>query len=243
MRLFIAIIILPLPSLLKVFILRHFLGYRIGHSVRIGFSLLCPASCEIGDRARIGHFNVIIRMENFKMGADSTIGFANIILGGHVVQLGDGAVIGRLNEINAILNPLVRGSPNPALILGQRTIVTAWHKIDFTDRVELGDSVILAGRLSNIWTHNRQDVAPVTIGVNCYVGSGIQMVPGSAIGSHCVVGLGSVITRKFDEQYVLLAGVPARVVKQLDNEGLRLVEFPTRPDLDGYGDLAEQVKK
>jgi len=228
----IAFLLLPLPSLLKVFFYRHLLGYRISRGAKIGLSVLIAPHCTIGARARIGHFNFIAYMHELDIGADAAIGHFNILLGGKRVQLGEGASIGRFNEINSILTPLARGIADPVLTLGRHAIVTAWHKIDFTDRVTLEDSVVLAGRLSNLWTHNRQDVGPVRIGANCYVGSGIQMVPNSAIGRNCVVGLGSVITKKFDAEHVLLAGVPARVVKQLDAEGMQLVTFPTRPDLE-----------
>src|SRR6185312_7005107 len=131
-----------------------------------------------------------------------------------------------------ILEPLTRGEPQPELELGPKAVVTAWHKIDFTDKVTIGESAVLAGRLSNLWTHNRQDIAPVTIGPHCYVGSGIQMVPGSSIGARCVVGLGAVITRAFTEEGMLIAGVPAKVVKPLGESALPLVTFPTRPDLE-----------
>lgn len=238
-----AVIILPLPSILKVLLLRHVFGMKIGKGVRIGFSLIFPGVAEIGHRTRIGHFNVIGGMQKLVIGEDVVVGHFNIVLGGREVRLGDGAMIGRFNEINAILNPLVRGKPDPVLHLGRRTVVTAWHKIDFTDRVELGDGVVFAGRLSNIWTHNRQDVGPVSIGARCYVGSGVQMVPGSRIGSECVVGLGAIISKPFDAERVLIAGVPARVVKALDEKSLRLVTYPTRPDLDGYDDLTEMVDK
>lgn len=239
MKILIAILILPLPSFVKVLVMRYLMGFRIGQGVRIGFSLVFPGQAEIGDRVRIGHLNLIARLQSLKMGDDSVIGFGNIVLGGREVRIGDGAVIGRFNEINSILNPLVRGVPDPVLILGSRAIVTAGHKIDFTDRVELGDSVILAGRMSNIWTHNRQDIGTVTIGRNCYVGSGIQMAPNSAVGANCVVGLGAVITRRHADEFILLAGVPARIIKPLDEAGRRLVTFPTRPDLDGNDDLAD----
>lgn len=239
----VALFLLPLPSVLKVFLLRYVLGMRIGKGVRIGFSLIYPRKAEIGDRTRIGHFNLIGGMQHLQIGEDVVIGHFNILLGGREVNLGHGALIGRFNEINSILNPLVRGSPDPALHIGRRALVTAWHKIDFTDRVELGDGVVFAGRLSNIWTHNRQDVGPVSIGSRCYVGSGIQMVPGSRVGCECVVGLGAIISKPFDAERVLLAGVPARVIKELDEDALRLVTFPSRPDLDGHGDLAEAAKR
>jgi acetyltransferase-like isoleucine patch superfamily enzyme len=233
----IAFLLLPFPSFMKVLGYRYLLGYQIGKGVRIGFSVLIAGKCRIGERTVIGNLNYIAYMQELSLGEDVRIGHVNILLGGRLVEMGDGATIGRFNEINSILTPLARGHSDPVLTLGQRAVVTAWHKIDFTDRVTLEESVVLAGRVSNLWTHNRQDVAPVRIGAHSYVGSGIQMVPGSSIGRHCVVGLGSVITKAHVEEGVLLAGVPAKVVKQLDEETLKLVTFPTRPDLDGSADL------
>jgi acetyltransferase-like isoleucine patch superfamily enzyme len=226
-------LIVLLPSFLKVLVLRHVFGYSIGPGVRIGLSIVVAGQCSLGKNTRIGHFNYIVGMHELQVGKDCVIGHFNIVLGGSRVSLGEGAMIGRFNVINSILNPLVRGRPDPVLEMGRRAIVTASHKIDFTDRVTLEDSVVLAGRLSNLWTHNRQDVGPVRIGAHCYVGSGIQMVPGSAIGPYCVVGLGAVITRQFTDDHVLIAGVPAKVIKPLDADSTRLVTFPTRPDLDG----------
>lgn len=242
LRKMVAFLICPMPSLLKVFILRKFFGFDVGPEVRIGLSVIMPGSCQIGARTRIGHGNVIADMEHLSIGNDVVVGHCNVLMGGKSVTLGDGAMIGRFNEINSILNPLVRGVPDSQLTLGRRAIVTAWHKIDFTDRVVLGDSVVFAGRLSSIWTHNRQNVGPVFIGKNCYVGSGVQIVPGASIAADCVVGLGAVITRSFTQSRVLIAGAPAKVVKPLDDRGLALVTFPSRPDLDGTADLAGNVQ-
>lgn len=238
MKSFFALIVALLPSAAKKPIFRFFFGYRIGAGVRIGLSVIAVDQLEIGDNTRIGHFNVLARSKKMTLGRDVVIGHLNMILGGRNVQLGDGAMIVRGNEINSILKPLVRGVPNPELILGRRAIITAAHKIDFTDRVEFGDGVVFAGRLSNIWTHNRQDIGPVSIGAQCYVGSGVQMVPGSSVGPRCVVGLSSVITKTFTDTEMLIAGVPAKIIKPLDEDSLRLVDFPPRPDLDGYADLA-----
>lgn len=231
MKLIVGLAILPLPSLLKIAILRTFFGCRIGAGVRIGLSVICPGTARIGDRVRIGHFNFIGRMDNLDIGADAVIGHANIVMGGDAVTLGEGAVIGRFNEINAILNPLAHTAVDSTLTIGARAVVTASHKIDYTHRVTIGENVVLAGRLSNIWTHNRQQVKPVEIGRNCYVGSGIQMAPGTCIGPYCVVGMGAIVTKQFRESYKLIAGVPAEVVRDLEGEDRTFVTFPTRPDL------------
>ena len=84
------------------------------------------------------------------------IGHLNIIRGGDLVSLGRYSEIIRLNEINSIPDPEVVNPIDPTLILGDGSIVTTGQEIDFTDRVEIGKRVILGGRNSSLWTHNRQ---------------------------------------------------------------------------------------
>src|SRR5262245_11973709 len=122
-------------------------------------------------------------------------------------------------------------SVDPTLILGDGSIVTTGHKIDFTDRVEIGRRVILGGRNSSLWTHNRQRTMPITIGSLVYIGSEIRMAPGSAIPARSIVGIGSVITAALAEEGKLIAGVPAKTVKELSSEDQFLIERKTRSDL------------
>ncbi len=51
------------------------------------------------------------------------------------------------------------------------------------------------------------------------------------IPSRCIVGIGSVVTKRIEGEYQLIAGVPARAVKPLSEEDRFLVEHKTRPDL------------
>lgn len=234
-RLIIALFLLPLPSLLKRAGYRIFCRYKIEKGVKIGFSIIIAEHVFIQEKSRIGHFNFIAMMEKLDISDNVNIGHFNMLLGGQRVALGSGAVIGRFNEINSILNPINHGTAVPDLIVGRRAIITAWHKIDFTDRVELGESVVFAGRNSNIWTHNRQRVRPVEIGRNCYIGSGVQFAPGTSIGAYCVLALGSVVTKRLDTNWHIVGGVPATPIKAINDENRALVEFPTRPDLDVVG--------
>ena len=165
------------------------------------------------------------------MGDHVRIGHLNIIRGGDEVRIGRYSDIMRLNEINSIPDPEVVNPVDPTLIIGPGTIITTGHKIDFTDRVEIGRRAILGGRNSSLWTHNRQRTRPITIGDFAYVGSEIRMAPGSSIPSRCVVGIGSVIVSKLEAEGWLIAGVPAKAVKELSAEDLFLVERKTRPDL------------
>lgn len=220
-----------LPSFLKRPCYRLFFGYQIGRRVRVGLSIIDAARCEIDDDTQIGHLNIFIGVKELTLGDHVKIGHLNIIRGGELVSLGRYSELIRMNEINSIPEPDAVNPVDPRFTLGNGSIVTAGHKIDFTDRVEIGRRTIIGGRNSSLWTHNRQRTLPITIGDFAYVGSEIRMAPGSSLPSRCVVGIGAVITKKIDTSGWLIAGVPARPVKELSAEDQFLVERKTRPDL------------
>jgi acetyltransferase-like isoleucine patch superfamily enzyme len=230
-RLLLLACIALLPSFLKRPCYRLFFGYQIGRRVRVGLSIIDAGSCQIDDDSRIGHLNVIIGVANLKLGDHVKIGHLNIIRGGKEVTLGRYSELMRMNEINSIPEPDAVNPVDPKFSLGNGSIITTGHKIDFTDRVEIGRRTIIGGRNSSIWTHNRQRTLPIKIGELAYVGSEIRMAPGSALPSRCVVGIGAVVTKKIDAEGFLIAGVPAKPIKELGEEDLFLIERKTRPDL------------
>jgi acetyltransferase-like isoleucine patch superfamily enzyme len=220
-----------LPGFLKRPLYRRLFGYRIGRRVRLGFSIIDARECEIGDDVCVGHLNLFIGLGRLALGEHARVGYLNVIRGGDEVILGRYAEILRLNEINSIPDPDVVNPTDPRFSLGDGAVVTAGHKIDFTDRVTIGRRTILGGRNSSLWTHNRQRTRPVEIGELSYIGSEIRVAPGGVIPSRCIVGIGSVITGRIEGEYQLIAGVPARPVKPLGEDDRFLVEHKTRPDL------------
>jgi acetyltransferase-like isoleucine patch superfamily enzyme len=230
-RLFMLALIASLPSFLKRPCYRLFFGYRIGKRVRIGFSIIDARECVIEDDVCIGHFNLIISVKKLKLGDHTRIGHLNILRGGDEIRLGRYAEIIRMNEINSIREPDAVNPVDPRFLLGAGSIVTAGHKIDFTDRVEIGRRTILGGRNSSLWTHNRQRTRPIEIGSLTYIGSEIRVAPGASIPSRCIVGIGAVITKQLRGENNLIGGVPAKPIKPLGPEDIFLIEQKTRPDL------------
>jgi acetyltransferase-like isoleucine patch superfamily enzyme len=220
-----------LPSFLKRPCYRLFFGYKIGKRVRIGLTIIDARECSIDNDVRIGHLNLIIRVKKLEIGDHVRIGHLNIIRGGDEVHLGRYSEIIRLNEINSIAEPKVVNPIDPRFSLGDGSIVTAGHKIDFTDRVTIGRRSILGGRNSSLWTHNRQRTRPIDIGSHVYIGSEIRIAPGGTVPSRCIVGIGSVITSELTVEGQLIVGIPAKPVKDLTEEDRFLIEQKTREDL------------
>src|SRR5215218_2726231 len=220
-----------LPSAAAAVCYRLFFGYKIGKRVRLGFSIIDAPECVIADDVSVGPFNIFTGVDKLSIGDHTRIGVANIFRGGEEIRIGRYCEILRLNEINSIPEPDIVNVADPRFILGDGSMIAASHKIDFTDRVEFGKRVILGGRNSSVWTHNRQKTLPVEIGDYSYVGSEIRIAPGGTVPPKCIVGIGSVITKKFKNEYWLIAGVPAAEVKELDEDGRFLTERKTRNDL------------
>lgn len=227
MKMFLA----PFPSSVKRICYRSLFGYKIGKRVRIGLSVIDSAECEIGDDVSIGHFNIFTGIAKLSIGEHSRIGVLNIFRGGNEIRIGRYCDILRLNEINSIPDPDIVNLADPVFILGDGSMIGASHKIDFTDRVQFGKRVILGGRNSSIWTHNRQNTEGVSIGDYTYVGSEIRIAPGGVIPAKCIVGIGTVVAGKLRNENRLIGGVPAKEIKELGEEGLVLVERKTRVDL------------
>jgi acetyltransferase-like isoleucine patch superfamily enzyme len=230
-RLFALALVALFPSALKRPSYRFFFGYKIGKRVRVGFSIIDARDCRIDDDVQIGHLNVVIGLQKLTIGDHARIGYLNIIRGGDEVNLGRYSEIIRLNEINSIPEPDVVNITDPRFLLGEGSIITTGHKIDFTDRVKIGRRTIIGGRNSSLWTHNRQRTRPIEIGEFAYIGSEIRIAPGGSLPSRCVVGIGSVITSEVTEAEYLIAGVPAKPLKRLNEEDKFLIERKTRPDL------------
>jgi carbonic anhydrase/acetyltransferase-like protein (isoleucine patch superfamily) len=219
-----------LPGLLKRPLYRSLFGYRIGPGVRIGLALLDAQEVDLGEGTEIGHLNLITRVGALVTGRRVRLGPLNIVRGGERVQLGDYAEVMRLNVLNAIPDHDCTTRPVSRLEVGAGAVIVSGHRIDFTDRVTIGRNVIVGGRNSSLWTHNRQQTAPIEIGDFCYLGSEVRLAPGARLAERSILALGSVLAGAIDTPGALVGGVPARVIRPLTPEDDVLIHRKARAD-------------
>jgi carbonic anhydrase/acetyltransferase-like protein (isoleucine patch superfamily) len=226
-----------LPGFVKRPLYRALFGYRIGPRVRIGMALLDANQVNLAAGCSIDHLTAIVSVGRLELGAEARVGKLNIIRGGERVVLGSYAEVMRLNVLNAIPDHDCTTSPESILDIGPGTVITSGHRIDCTDKVTLGRNVIVGGRNSSLWTHNRQETAPIEIGDFCYLGSEVRLAPGAKLPGECILGIGAVLTSEVASPRSLVAGVPAKVVRPLSDDDLRRIRRKTRGDMpDDYYD-------
>lgn len=79
-----------------------------------------------------------------------------------------------------------------------------------------GVGVITANHDLSCLKHSAPGQA-VVIGENCWVGMNSVILPGVTLGPQTVVGAGSVVTKSFPEGKCIIAGVPAKLLRHLDD--------------------------
>jgi len=63
---------------------------------------------------------------------------------------------------------------------------------------------------------------PLVIGNNCWIGQDSKLLKNTQLSDNSIVGMASVVTKKFDESNVVIAGNPAKIIKHN-------VEWSTEP--------------
>lgn len=107
-----------------------------------------------------------------------------------------------------------RGSRFPGLSAGCH--------IDGRNGIQLGRNVWIGPRVSLVsQNHDMCDYSqyvaarPIVVGDDCWLGVNSVVLPAVELGNHVVVAAGAVVTKSFPLDDVLLAGVPARVIRNL----------------------------
>jgi len=96
--------------------------------------------------------------------------------------------------------------------------------IDSKGGVNIGDSVCLTEDV-RIFTHNHSEAAhqqrtysPVTIENYAKIYTGATILPGITIGEGAIVAAGSIVSKNV-EPYTVVAGTPAKVIRERHNAG------------------------
>ena len=159
-------------------------------------------------------------------GAGSIIGFpTGAFYGERWIEVGSGTMIGAQVSLSAGMVPGQDLGEAPLLRVGDRCVIgrgshiVAHYSITIGDDVYTGPYVYITDQnhgyadpdlpIGRQWPSN----AAVSIGAGSWLGAGVIILPGAAIGRNVVVAAGSVV-RGVVPDCCVIAGVPAKVVRE-----------------------------
>ncbi len=223
-----------MPSALKAWAYRTFLGYRIGRGVRFSFGgVVVGRNVELGDHVEIGLLAVVIG-RNIKIGRHSSVGTMSYVACERI-EIGEDA---RIREQVYVGGPQL---PESAFILGSRTIVLQMAFINPTKPVTIGDDTGIGGHCL-IFTHgawlNALDgypvtYEPVTLGKSVWLPWRVFLMPGTTIGDGAVIGADSLVSGTIPP-YSLAVGSPAKVIRSAP-------DFPRKVSEDERARLIDEM--
>ena len=183
---------------LRTFAYRMVFGYKI-INVRIGFG-------------------TIIKVESAEI-SNSRIGRFNRFSGPMSVLIKDNAIIGSYNRFQCDTWTASKKCRDAgyarSLEIHEDAFISSNHYFDIAGAFVLGEKSWIAGRASQFWTHGAGTPdRDIHIGKKCYVASAVRFSPGSEISDNVLVAMGSVLTKRIDCNNCLIAGVPAKVLKE-----------------------------
>src|SRR5579872_741627 len=189
-----------MPSALKIFTYRTFLGYKIGRGV------------NLGDHVEIGLL-AIVQGRSITIGRHSSVGTMSYV-SCERIEIGEDA---RIREQVYVGGPTL---PESRFVLGSRTIILQLANINATKPVIIGDDTGIGGHCL-IFTHGawlnvldgyQATYEPVTLGKSVWLPWRVFVMPGSTIGDGSVIGANSLVAGDIPP-CSLAVGTPAKVIR------------------------------
>lgn len=223
-----------MPSSLKRWAYRLFLGYRIGRGVKFALGgVVIGEQVELGDHVEIGLLAIVMGRE-IRMARHSSVGAMSYV-SCRVIEIGEDA---KIREQVFVGGPQL---PESRFSLGARTIVLQMAYINPTKPVVIGDDTGIGGHCL-IFTHGSWLSAldgypvtyePVTLGKSVWLPWRVFVMPGAVIGDGSVIGANSLVTGTIPPMSLAL-GSPAKVVRTAP-------DFPKSPTPQDRSRLVEEM--
>lgn len=132
------------------------------------------------------------------------------------VIIGDGVKINSSVRISGIGKLTIGNNTwiGPEVMIACSSEISIGADCDIAPRVFIGDGThIITPGMDHI--AGRDVTVPVHVGNGCWLCVNCTVLPGVSIGDKCVVAAGAVVNKDCDQNR-LVAGVPAKVIKELD---------------------------
>jgi acetyltransferase-like isoleucine patch superfamily enzyme len=198
-------------------VLRLLFGFLYG--VHVFFRVL------LANLMRFFWFEPLFRSQCVRIGSNFLMEHMPFIAGTGRITIGDDVIFGG-KPVFIFGN---RGGRVPELVIGNHTFIGHVVSFSVSDSIRIGNHCLIASgvQFSDYDGHPvdaarrrageatpLENIRPIVIGNDVWIGSNVIILKGVEVGDRAVIGAGAVVTRDVPPD-VVVAGNPARVVKQL----------------------------
>ena len=111
--------------------------------------------------------------------------------------------------------------------------IQAINGVHIGDYTQISANVgLISSNHSVVDNRSHVEASPIVIGKYCWIGMNSVILPEVKLGNFTIVGAGSIVTKSFPEGYCVIAGNPAKKIRDLsENE---CVEHKSQFEYNGY---------
>ena len=203
-------------------------------------------------RWREWYVNYYLRPECASLGAHCTFMKPRyVIISGPNIHIGDyfTAVAEPMHRVE--IGVWGRGPGAGTIRIGRGVLMSPGSRISASDEIVIGDGVMLANGTyvtdsdwHTVYDRTKRDdaVTPVHIGDNVWLGDHATVLKGVTIGANSVVAARAVVTKDVPAN-VIVAGNPARVVRELDPQRRIVTRLDYFADPEGQAQFFDAVDR
>lgn len=116
----------------------------------------------------------------------------------------------------------------PEILIGKNVSIGNRFTALSAAPISIGDDCLLASDIlitsenhgmdpetNSSYADNPLEAASVMIGKGCWIGEKAVILPGVTLGVRCIIAAGAIVNKSFPA-YTMIAGVPAKAIKQFD---------------------------
>ena len=134
------------------------------------------------------------------------------------------------SQVYDVENILVGVDAYPGIMKG--CYIQGKGGITIGDYTQIAPNVIIVSANHDVYDSRKFIVGKVKIGKFCWIGAGAKIMPGIELGDWTIVGAGAVVTKSFPSGYCLIAGVPAKKIRELEKD--KCIPFRNKILYNGY---------
>jgi acetyltransferase-like isoleucine patch superfamily enzyme len=177
------------------------------------------------------HSHILLKKKFASIGTPPMVwGIWNIVVYGPNIHLGKRVLIVGADGFRTALTTLRWGEHEGSIEVGNDVLIMNGVRVSSASRIVIGDETMLANfcYLMDADWHDIYDrtsvpgkTRPIILGKNVWVGDHAIVCKGVTVGDNSIIGAGSVVRENVPPN-VIVAGNPARVVRELDPDKIRL---------------------
>jgi acetyltransferase-like isoleucine patch superfamily enzyme len=97
-------------------------------------------------------------------------------------------------------------------------------KIEIGDYTQISSNVGMITANHDLSDSTKHIIGEIKIGKYCWIGMNAVILPNVFIGDYALVVAGSVVTKSFPDGYCVIAGNPAKIIKELPLDSVNKFE-------------------